>query len=181
MTRLGWTEFVHWRRGRGDFASLSEVEHPALRLLRKYKQRGAPVVLITGEWSEGEHLAALKRGPHKSATEHSPFICKEFASMVEKGRWVVLPYSVAKWLPGFRLSPPGANLERDRRPRWLGNYRYFKNNAETLPVGCLSSMHYGRVLDRLLREIVFADLALGPVYLIKADISDGFYCIGLHP
>ena len=73
VTRLGWTEFVHWQRGRGDFASMSEIEHPARRLLRQYKHRGAPVVLMTGGWSEGERLAALKRGPHKSATKHAPF------------------------------------------------------------------------------------------------------------
>ena len=48
VTRIGWREFVRRRRGSGDFSSLSEVEHPAWRLLRKYKHRGAPVVLMTG-------------------------------------------------------------------------------------------------------------------------------------
>ena len=42
-------------------------------------------------------------------------------------------------------------------------------------------MQYGRTLDRVLREIVYADPALGPVYLIKMDVSDGFYRIGLRP
>ena len=181
FTRLGWTEFVRWRRGRGYFASLSEVKHPARHLLRQYKHRGAPVVLMTGEWSEGERLAALKRGPHKSATEHAPFLREEFASMVEKGQWMVLPYSVAKRLPGLRLSPPGVKVEQDRRPRWIGDYSYFKTNAETFPVACLSSMQYCRALDRLLCRIEFADPALGPVYLLKADVLDGFYRIGLRP
>ena len=53
VTRLGWTELVCWRRGREDFASLSEVKHPAHRLLQQYKHRGAPAVMMTGEWSEG--------------------------------------------------------------------------------------------------------------------------------
>ena len=48
VTRLGWTVFVRWQRWRGDFDSLSEVEHLVQRLLRKYKHRGAPVVLMTG-------------------------------------------------------------------------------------------------------------------------------------
>ena len=116
VTRFSWTELVRWRRGRGDFPFLSEVEHPALRFLRKHKHRGVPVMMMTGEWSEGERLAILKRGPQKSATEHAPFLCKEFASMAEKGQWVVLPYSMAKRLPGLRLSPPGVKVERDRRP-----------------------------------------------------------------
>ena len=71
--------------------------------------------------------------------------------MVEKEQWVVFPFFVAKRLPGIRLSLPGVKVERDRRPRWLGNYSYFKTNAETLPVACLSAMQYGQALDRLLR------------------------------
>ena len=46
VTRLGWTEFVRRQQGRGDFASLADVKHPARRLLRQYKHRGAPVVLM---------------------------------------------------------------------------------------------------------------------------------------
>ena len=42
-------------------------------------------------------------------------------------------------------------------------------------------MQYGRALDRLLSEIVFADPDLGYVHLRKADVSDGFYRIGLRP
>ena len=42
VTRLGWTEFVRRRRGRGDFASLLEVKPPARHLLRQYKHRAAP-------------------------------------------------------------------------------------------------------------------------------------------
>ena len=153
---------------------MSEVKHPARRLLRQYKHHGALVVLMKGSWTEGERQAALKIGPHRSATEHTPFLREEFASMVEKGQWVVLPYSVAKRLPGLRLSPPGVNVERDRRPRWLGDYSSFKNNAETLPVSCLSAMQYGWALERLIHEIVYADPALGYVYLLKVDVSDGF-------
>ena len=67
------------RQGCGDFASLSEVKHPARRLLRQYKNHSAPVVLMTGKWSDGERHAALKRGMHRSATEHAPFLCEEFA------------------------------------------------------------------------------------------------------
>ena len=94
---------------------------------------------------------------------------------------MVLLYSISKGLPGFRLSPPGVKVEQDRRPRWLGDYSYFKTNAETFPVACLSAIQYGRALDCLIREIVYADPALGCVYLLKADVSDRFYRIGLLP
>ena len=42
-------------------------------------------------------------------------------------------------------------------------------------------MQYGRALDRLIRKIVYADPVLGYVYMLKADVSDGFYRIGLRP
>ena len=45
--------------------------------------------------------------------------------MIEEGLWVVLPYSVAKGLPGLWLIPPGVKVERDRRPRWIGDYSFF--------------------------------------------------------
>ena len=37
--------------------------------------------------------------------EHTPLLRKEFASMVRKGQWVMLPYLVPQNLPGLRLSP----------------------------------------------------------------------------
>ena len=89
------------------------------------------MVLMLGSWTEGERQAALKRGPHRSATEHTLFLREDFASMIEKGQWVVLPYLVAKGLPGLRLSLLGVKVERDWRPRWLGDYSFFKTNAET--------------------------------------------------
>ena len=41
-------------------------------------------------------------------------------------------------------------------------------------------MQFGHALDRILREILLADPTHGPVYLIKIDISDGFYRIALN-
>ena len=45
----------------------------------------------------------------------------------------------------------------------------------------MSSIQYGCVLDRLLLEIFFADPALGPVYMLRTDVSYDFYCIWIHP
>ena len=39
--------------------------------------------------------------------EHAHFIRKEVTSVVGKGQWVMLPYSVAMNLPYLHLSPPG--------------------------------------------------------------------------
>ena len=66
-------------------------------------------------------MAALQQGPHKFALEQTPFLRREFSSMVAKGKWVVLQYSVAQRLPGLRLSLHGVKIERDCRPLWLGD------------------------------------------------------------
>ena len=93
---------------------------------------------------------------------------------------MVLPYLVAKELRGLRLIPPRVKEERDRRPRWLGDYSYSNLNSKTLPISALSAIQYGRDLDRLIREIVIADPTLGPVHVLKADASDDFYRISLR-
>ena len=74
VSHLGWEEFVKRRQGRGDFAGLGNLRHPARRLLRQYKFWGAPVVLAGKEWTEDQRLAALLRGPPKTALELTPFL-----------------------------------------------------------------------------------------------------------
>ena len=44
--------------------------------------------------------------------------------------------------------------------------------------GCIR-IKFGHALDRLLREILLANPDLGPVYMMKVDIADGFYRINL--
>ena len=100
----------------GIFCFSVRGEVPGARLLLKYKHCSAPVVLVTEGWTEEERLPVLALVPHKSAIEHAPFLCKEFASMVEKGQWMVLSYLVAKGLLVLRLSLPRVKVKRDRRP-----------------------------------------------------------------
>ena len=52
--------------------------------------------------------------------------------------------------------------ERDWRPRWLGDYTFNSINDQSLLIAPTAQMQYGPALDRLLREIVFADPTLGP-------------------
>ena len=52
VSHLGWEEFVQRRRGRDDFAGLGNLCHPARRLLRQYKFRGAPVVMAGKDWTD---------------------------------------------------------------------------------------------------------------------------------
>ncbi|KAL3808781.1 hypothetical protein ACHAXA_011404 [Cyclostephanos tholiformis] len=162
-----------------DFSALDNVPHPARRLLRHYKHCGAPVKFSTPPWTRHQLQRTLSRGPHKSAHEYQDYLAEEFVDMINKGQWVVLPFSSVRHLPGLRISPPGVIPQRDRRPRWIVDYSWWDVNANTLPLAAMESMQFGHALDRILREILLANPAFGPVYLIKLDISDGFYRIAL--
>ena len=80
-------DLVRSRRARGDLNDMNQLPHPAKRLLRQYKHRGAPVVLSTPPWSQERLEQALHRGPHKSCEEYSEFLREEFVSMINKGQW----------------------------------------------------------------------------------------------
>ena len=100
--------------------------------------------------------------------------------MIAKAYWVVLPAEAVKDLPGLRVSPPGVVPQLGRRPRWIVDYSWWLVNNETLPLAPTEAMQFGHALDRLLREILLADPAFGPVELMKVDMSDGFYRVGLN-
>ena len=179
MNKLGWKKFVLSRRRRGDFADLSNLPHPAKRLLQHYKSHGAPVKFTTKPWTKHQLKTAIERGPHQSCHEYIDFLEEEFIDMINKQQWVVLPYSIAKQLKDLRLSPPGVVPQRGRRPRWIVDYTWWNVNDETLPLAPSEAMQFGHALDRILREILLADPKLGPVYMLKLDISDGFYRINV--
>ena len=61
----------------------------------------------------------------------------------------------------------------------IGKYSYSDFNVETLPIDALPVMKYVQELGRLIKELVIAEPSLGPVYVLKADISNWFYCIEL--
>jgi hypothetical protein len=181
LSSVGWRSFVKHRRGRGDFSSLDNVNHPARRLLMNLKHRGAPVKFTTPPWTTEQIDKAIRRGPHKSCNEYIDFLDEEFIDMIRKGQWVILPASVAKKLVGLRVSPPGVVPQRDRRPRWICDYTWSGVNLETIRLAPKEAMQFGTCLDRVLREILLADPKYGPVYLNKTDLSDGFYREDLNP
>ena len=142
-----WDAFVSAKRGRGDFGTLRRP-HPANRLLNHYKKHGAPVRLSTPDWTMDQLIESVERGPHKSCDAHVDFLQEEFIDMIKKGQWVVLPFSVAKTLPGLRLSPAGVVEQRERRPRWIGDYSFYGVNDESQPFAAVESMQFGHALER---------------------------------
>ena len=180
LRKKGLAELIRQRRVDSDFATLENVIHPARSLLKFYRERGAPVKFSTKPWSREQIDGALQRGAHRSCFEHLEFLEDEFVDMIQKGQWIVLPASEVKNLTGFRLSPPGVVPQLGRRPRWIVDYTWSGVNADTLPLAPVEAMQFGHALDRILREIMLADPRLGPVKLLKVDLSDGFYRVHLN-
>ena len=87
----------------------------------------------------------------------------------------MLPYLVSQGLSGLMQILPNIKVERDCWLHWLGDYIFSKINAETLPLTDVDSIQYGCALDQMMREIVFGDPKLGRVYMLKANLADGFY------
>ena len=69
---------------------------------------------MSGEpWLEAKIEAALKQGSHSSFKEGIKFLRNEFADMVEKQQWIVLPAAMIKRMFGLRLSPIGLVEQRN--------------------------------------------------------------------
>ena len=181
LAKLGWKVFCSSRRRRSDFNNLVHMKHPARQLLQHVKTNGVPVILKSTPWSQQQCDDAVRRGPHKSCLEFVDFLEEEFVDMIGKDQWVVLPYKSVKHLENLHISPPGVVPQRDRRPRWICDYSFSGVNEDTADVAPAEAMQFGHALERILREILLADPAQGPVHMIKVDISDGFYRINLRP
>jgi hypothetical protein len=183
---LGWEEFIRQRRGRSDLSDqVDTIRHPARSHLRHLRRRGARVPMSTPPWTAAHLATTLARGPHKSAVEHAEFLGQELVEFVLKGQWVVLPYRVVQSLPRrvrrqLRISPMGVVPQRERRPRVIVDYSFHNVNQDTVKLAPREAMQFGKALERILRRVVEANPVHGPVYLIKIDISDGFYRIWLN-
>ena len=182
VRRFGLRSLLRSRSGTGDLGSFAMAqEHPAHRLLCHYKHHGVPVTLADSPWTPAELAAAITRGPHQSAYEYQDFLREDMADMVQKEFWTVVEYDSVRDVPGLRLHPVGVVPQHARRPRPIIDYTFYGVNSSTQPNVPMDSMQFGRTFDRLIRRILLADPAKGRVYLLKLDLSDGFYRINVSP
>jgi hypothetical protein len=100
--------------------------------------------------------------------------------MINKGQWVILPAKAVLYLPGLHLSPPEVAPQCSCHPRWICDYSWRGVNKDTHPLAAMEAMQLGWSLEQILHEFLFANPAHGLVHMIKLDISDGFYRIGLN-
>jgi hypothetical protein len=176
-------EFVREARGRACLSSkVNSLPHPAaIELLVSLRNDGAPVELTTAEWSKERVREAMNRGSHQSADEYLGFVEEEMTDFIRKGFWLVLPFAAVQHLPDLRISPLGVVPQRNRRPRLIVDYTFSGVNEETRKMAPGDSMQFGRALDRIRLAVLEAPDEFGPTYMMKLDLSDGFYRIQVKP
>ena len=182
VTSDSYGNFIRDVRGRGDLhPEVGSLPHPAAHLLSHFQKVGTPAIINAKPWTPSRLEATLKRGPHSSCSDGIEFLREEFADMIEKQQWIVLPADLVKKQFGLRLSPLGLVPQRGRRDRMISDYSFFDVNQETLKLAPDEAMQFGRTLWRLLYRIHHANDKFGPVFLSKVDLSDGFYRLWLRP
>ena len=120
-----WEAFVNNFRGRSYLSpNLDHVDHPAVDLLKNWRDHGVPAKTSSPPWSLDQLDACIQRGCHRSATEHAEFLREEMSEFIENKFWVVLPYELIRGLPSLQLSPSAVKDERDRKPRLLSDHSW---------------------------------------------------------
>jgi hypothetical protein len=70
-----WEGFVETFRGRSYLADdLERTKHPAIPLLREWRDHGVPAQTSAEPWSTSTLDSYVERGCHRSATDHAPFL-----------------------------------------------------------------------------------------------------------
>ena len=176
LQSVGWEELVWGARGASQLSDgVRRLPHNAGRLLDHLRRKGAAVPMQTAQIQH-----AVRRGCHKSARDHTEFVCEEPVDFCRQGYWTVLPLSAVEHWPELRLSPLGVVVpQRERRPRLIVDYTFSGVNGDTAQWAPKEAMQFGRAFQRVLTQIVHADPQYGPPMLSKIDIADGFYRVWL--
>jgi hypothetical protein len=99
--------------------------------------------------------------------------------IIEKGQWILLPDKLIMNNRNLRIRPLGLVPQRERRPRTVCDYSFFLVNEGTIELCPEEFIQFGRALLRVLHKTARSDPRLGPVFLFKIGISDGFYRISI--
>ena len=154
-TASSWEDFVKGFQGRSYLSqNLDDIDHPAVELLRKWRDEGVPAETDFEPWTEDQKDECVRRGCHPSATEHADFLREEMSEFIENKFWMVLPYELIRHLEELMFSPAAVKDERDRKPRLLCDHswpwKWGSVNANTKHHAPPEAMQFGGALHRLM-------------------------------
>ena len=181
LKKVGLPGLIDSVRGEPDIhSSVGTLPHKATPMLDHMRLKGSPVKIDGPPLTLKQLASAIAYGSHNSCEKYPSFVRKEMRDFVEKGFWIVFPIEDAVGLDGLQLSPAGLIPQRDLRDRIVIDYTWSGVNEATRSLAP-DSMQFGHALQRILQRMYDADPCHGPIYMIKVDISDGCYCVGLAP
>ena len=181
LKKVGLTGLIASVQGEPDIHSaLGALPHEAAPLLDQMCKKGTPVKIDGPPLTPEQLAAAIAYESHNSCNRDPSFLRIEMMDFVEKGFWIVLPLEDAVGLNGLRLSPASLVPQRNRWDRIVIDYTWSGVNEATRHLSP-DSMQFGHGLQRILQRIYDADPRHGPIYMMKVDIANGFYRVGLAP
>ncbi len=98
-----------------ELLTLSTLSTIPLPILHMPKMHGAPFHLHSSLWNNAAFNATVPCGPQHSCLNHLDFLEEEFANMIAKGQWTVIPASITDATPNIHLSSPGIILQCNQK------------------------------------------------------------------
>ena len=92
---------------------LEDVDHPAIPMLRQWRDQGVPARSNAEPWTPEQKEQCIQRGCHRSALDHAEFLREEMATFAEDRSWMVLPYELIKDQPELMIWPAAIKEECD--------------------------------------------------------------------
>jgi len=75
----------------------------------------------------------------------------------------------------------GVILQHDCWPHAIVDYTFSGVNLDTVPLANHLTLQFGHAILCILHAIMCSNPSHSPVYMIKIDLTNGFYCIHLAP
>ena len=86
----------------------------------------------------------------------------------------VFPLEAFKALRNLFISPFTVIPQLGILPRLVFDLTWSGINKATKRLSPMEAMRFGDALHRILKQVITADLHLGPVYLLKVDLDDTY-------
>ena len=116
---------------------------------------------------EEEKDAAIRYGTYASDNKEAEFINSDLEYQVQAGHVTVFPLEAVNYLHNMWLSPVVFILQVGRRPRLIFYFTWSGINEVSKRLSPMEEMRFGGVIQRILNQVLAANLHHGPVYLIK--------------
>ena len=111
---------------------------------------------------------------HASASKEVNCVHQELAKHVQAGYIAVFPLENVYRLQKLWLSLLTVISQQNRVPWMIYDFTWRVLNTITTRLPPQEVMRFGNILHRSLKKILNANPFLGPVYIIKVDLSDTY-------